>query len=40
MPGSKFQAARDIEDEKPVRARLSEVMNIDACCPAMRPADP
>ena len=30
------KAARDIEDEKPVRARLSEVMNIDRVLPGER----
>ena len=31
------KAARDIEDEKPVRARLSEVMNIDRVLPGDAP---
>ena len=31
------KAARDIEDEKPVRARLSEVMNIDRLLPGDAP---
>ena len=31
------KAARDIEDEKPVRARLSEVMNIDRVLPSDAP---
>ena len=34
------KAARDIEDEKPVRARLSEVMNIDRVLPGDAPHRP